>query len=105
MAKKAGDPFNFDDIYSSLGASNFVKKPLAELKSSAAHTGAASPQKPVPAVSNPAGKPAGASAAVSHGVTTPAPAPALAVTAVDLDFLGEPHLLHWMRFFHRSIFA
>jgi hypothetical protein len=32
MNRRKGDPFNFDDIFSAVGADNLVKKPLAELK-------------------------------------------------------------------------
>lgn len=46
MAKKGGDPFNFDDVYSQIGADDFIKKSMAELKSTQAHQHAAAPPRP-----------------------------------------------------------
>jgi hypothetical protein len=36
MSRK-GDPFNFDDIYSKIGAENMVKKPMAGAKKPVEH--------------------------------------------------------------------
>eukprot|EP00798_Chlamydomonas_sp_ICE-L_P015355 gene15355-21442_t len=94
MAPK-GDPFNFDDIYSSMGASGLVKKQMGGgMKSSAPSASISAAPMPSSSMKPPAltasSTPTNSWSAPAAAAPKPAPAAATGMSDIDFDFFGAP---------------